>query len=210
MNNLVTAVTTTGESFIIDGLQIKSYNAFYNKQKAHYQSILAKHGRYSSRRINEMGQKREQRINHYLHVASRRIIDLMCQEQMGVLVIGKNKNWKQAANMGSKNNQQFVQIPFARFIDMLTYKAKIAGIQVIIQEESYSSKCSFLDFEPVQKHAQYAGRRVKRGLFRASDGRTINADLNGSYNILRKAIPDAFCNGIEGVAVHPSRFILVN
>lgn len=212
VNNLA-ALTSNKQGFrtsLVNGRPLKAINQFYNKQKAHYQSILAKHGRYSSRRINEMGQKREQRINHYLHVASRRIIDLMCQEQMGVLVIGKNKNWKQAANMGSKNNQQFVQIPFARFIDMLTYKAKIVGIQVIIQEESYSSKCSFLDFEPVQKHAQYAGWRVKRGLFRASDGRTINADLNGSYNILRKAIPDAFCNGIEGAAVHPSRFIPVN
>ena len=195
---------------VVNGRPLKAINQFYNKQKAHYQSILAPHGRYSSKRIVEMGSKRDQRVNHYLHVASRRIIDMMVPEEIGVLVIGKNKNWKQAANMGRKYNQSFVQIPFARFINMLTYKAQLAGIKVVIQEESYASKCSFLDLEPVHKQKQYAGRRVKRGLFRASSGKTINADLNGSYNILRKAFPNAFGNGIEGTAVHPSRLILVN
>lgn len=207
------ALTSNKRGFrplVVNGRPLKAINQFYNRRKAHYQSILAKHKRYSSHRINEMGRKRDQRINHYLHVASRRIIDLMVQEQIGVLVIGKNKGWKQQANMGKKNNQQFVQIPFSRFIAMLTYKAKLAGVEVVVQEESYTSKCSFLDLEPVRKHETYAGRRVKRGLFRSSSGRTINADLNGSYNIIRKVFPDAFRNGIVGTAVHPSRFILVN
>ena len=94
-------------------------------------------------------------------------------------------------------------VPNARFIDMLTYKARLVGIKVIITEESYTSKCSFLDREEVCKHEVYAGKRVKRGLFRASTGRRINADVNGSLNIIRKAIPDSFGQGIEGVAVRP-------
>ena len=124
-----------------------------------------------------------------------------------MLVIGKNDGWKQEVNMGKRNNQQFVQIPHARFIEMLAYKAELVGIRVIITEESYTSKCSFLDNEPVKKQETYAGKRVKRGLFRASNGRRINADVNGSYNIIRKAIPHSFSgrHGIEAVVVRPLR-----
>jgi len=93
---------------------------------------------------------------------------------------------------------------------MLRYKAELAGMQVIVTEESYTSKCSFLDLEPVGKHDAYAGKRVKRGLFRASGGRCLNADINGAYNILRKVVPNAFGNGIGGVVVHPVRITLTN
>ncbi|GHO79254.1 hypothetical protein KSD_70250 [Ktedonobacter sp. SOSP1-85] len=124
-------------------------------------------------------------------------------ETIGTLVIGKNDGWKQEINMGKRNNQQFVQIPFARFIDMLTYKAEMVGIGVILQEESHTSKCSFLDLEPICHHERYVGKRIKRGLFRASNGKRINADVNGSLNIIRKAIPNSFGQGIEGVAVRP-------
>jgi putative transposase len=105
--------------------------------------------------------------------------------------------------MGRRNNQQFVQIPHARFEEMLIYKAKLVGIEVILQEESHTSKCSFLDLEPICHQESYMGKRVKRGLFRASTGRRINADVNGSYNIIRKAIPDSFRQGIAAVAVRP-------
>ena len=91
---------------------------------------------------------------------------------------------------------------------MLTYKAKLAGIERVEQEESTTSKCSFLDMEEIRRQEQYAGRRTNRGLFVSSSGRKINADLNGSYNIIRKAIPNAFRNGIEGVPVHPAGFTL--
>lgn len=195
---------------VVNGRPLKALNPFYNKRKAHYQSILMKHNRYSSHRIHEMGRKRDLRVNHYLHAASRRIINLRSDEQIGVLIVGKNKNWKQAAHRGKKNNQQFVQIPFARFIRMLAYKSKLAGISLILQDESYTSNCSFLDLEPVRCHKHYAGTRMKRGLFRSACGKSINADLNGSYNISRKVFPDAFRHGIEGAAVHPSRLILVN
>jgi putative transposase len=93
---------------------------------------------------------------------------------------------------------------------MLRYKAELAGIQVIVSEESYTSKCSFLDLEPIGKHEVYAGTRVKRGLFRARSGHCLNADLNGAYNIMRKVVPNAFGNGIGGVVVHPARIALMN
>jgi putative transposase len=142
-------------------------------------------------------------VKHYPHVASRRIIDLLVVEGIGTLVIGKNDGWKQDINLGRQTNQNFVTIPFAQFIEMLLYKARLVGIKVILEEESYTSKCSFLDLEPIRKHATYLGRRIWGGLFRASDGRVINADVNGSYNIIRKAVADAFKNGLAGVLLHP-------
>jgi len=102
-------------------------------------------------------------------------------------------------------------VPHARFIEMLTYKARLVGIQVLITEESYTSKASFLDadplpvYDPAHPSPAFSGKRVKRGLYRAANGRPINADVNGSYNILRKALPDAFGKGIAGAAVHPVR-----
>jgi putative transposase len=88
---------------------------------------------------------------------------------------------------------------------MLKYKCEKHGINITTHEESYTSKCSFLDNEEIKKHDEYQGKRIKRGLFKSSDGKLINADVNGSYNIIRKVFPNAFANGIEGVAVHPYR-----
>ncbi len=110
-----------------------------------------------------------------------------------------------------KVSNDVLQLPHARFVNMLCYKAKLVGIQVILQEESYTSKASFLDSDPLPTYGQceqephFSGRRVKRGLYRASDKRYINADINGAYNILRKASPNAFGNGVEAVAVQPRR-----
>lgn len=204
LSNLAT-VTSNKPGFkplVINGRPLKSINQFYNKRKAELQSWV---GNRSSKRINKLTNKRNRKVKHYLHVASRRIIDHLVNEGIGVLVIGKNKNWKQSINIGKANNQSFVSIPFSQFIHMLEYKANLVGIRVILQEESYTSKCSFLDNEPVRKQKVYKGKRVKRGLFRASDGRLINADVNGSYNIVRKAIPKAYADGIEDFAVHPLR-----
>ena len=139
-----------------------------------------------------------------------------------MVCIGKNDAWKQEANMGKRTNQNFVQIPHARFIAMLTYKAELVGIRVEVTEESYTSKASLLDLDPLpvgksgdEKHT-FSGKRVKRGLYRASDGRSINADINGSGNIIRKVAPDAFGlraveDGKEVLAslvVHPVRIVV--
>lgn len=209
VNNLA-ALTSNKMGFgpyVVNGRPLKAINQWYHKARAYFQSLLPA-GRYQSERIIGLTNKRNRQIRHYLHVASKRIVDLLVAEGIGTLVIGKNKNWKQKVQMGKQNNQSFASIPIAQFIEMLTYKARLAGIQVIEQEEAYTSKCSFLDAEPIRKHKTYLGRRLKRGLFRASDGRLINADINGSYNILRKAIPDAFKNGLVGLLLHPVRLFL--
>ena len=124
----------------------------------------------SKNRMEHLTNKRTRKIDHYLHTASKRIVDVLVHKHIGTLVIGKNVNWKQEANMGKRTNQNFVQVPHARFIDMLTYKCKLVGIRVVITEERYTSKCSFRDMEPIGKHEQYLGKRVKRGLFRSADG----------------------------------------
>ncbi|MFZ4813289.1 MAG: RNA-guided endonuclease InsQ/TnpB family protein [Phototrophicaceae bacterium] len=192
---------------LVNGKPLKSINQGYNKALARLKSALPA-GQRTSQRIQRLTHKRNCRMDAYLHLASRRIIDAMIDTGIGTLVIGKNDGWKQNVHLGSRTNQHFVQIPHARFIEMLTYKAQWVGIAVITREESYTSKCSFLDLEPIGKQGQYAGKRIKRGVFRASNGRQINADVNGAYNILRKVIPNAFGNGIGGAVVHPLRLRL--
>jgi IS605 OrfB family transposase len=144
-----------------------------------------------------------QDVTSYLHTASRAIIDLLVREGMGTLVIGKNDGWKQEANRGKKNNQSFIFIPHARFIELLQYKAALVGIQVITIEESHTSKCSFLDLEPIGHQDHYVGKRVKRGLFAAGTGQLINADINGSYNILRRYAPQEFADGVTSFLLRP-------
>jgi putative transposase len=160
---------------------------------------------------------RNRRIDHYLHTVSRRIIDFLVKEGIGTVIVGKNPLWKQECNLGRKNNQNFVSIPHARFIDMLTYKAMLVGIQVAVREESYTSKASFLDLDPIpdyqpndgEEHV-FSGKRIGRRnrLYRTKDGRKISADVNGAYNILRKSRPDAFAKGVAGYVVHPVRLAI--
>jgi putative transposase len=174
--------------------------------------------------MERMTNKRNRRIDHYMHTASKRIIDLLVKEGIGMLCIGKNDAWKQEAHLGKRTNQNFVQIPHARFIAMLTYKAELVGITVKVTEESYTSKASLLDLDPLPvrkngddtKHT-FSGKRVKRGLYRASDGRSINADINGAGNIIRKVAPDAFSEAravedgkgvLASLVVHPVRIVV--
>ncbi len=225
MNNLV-ALTSNKPGFrpvIVNGRPIKSINQFYNKRRAELQSQLRRKG--TSKRLERLTNTRTRRIDHYLHTVSRRVIDLLVKEGIGTLVIGKNDGWKQEANMGRRNNQNFVQIPHARFISMLTYKAELVGITLKVTEESYTSKASLLDLDPLpvrgpnssdDQHT-FSGKRVKRGLYRAKDGRLINADINGAGNVIRKVAPDAFSK-VEGVedgkavlaslVVHPGRIVI--
>ena len=211
VNNLV-ALTANKIGFtprVVNGRPLKSTNQYYNKRKSELQKRLGTTG--TTNRMERMTIKRTRRIDHYLHTASHRIIDLLVAEGIGTLIIGKNPSWKQEVEMRKADKQHFVQIPHARFVDMLCYKAKLVGIQVILQEESYTSKASFLDDDPLPTYGQceqeptFSGRRVKRGLYRASGKRFLNADVNGSYNILRKASPNGFPNGVEAVAVQPVR-----
>jgi putative transposase len=196
---------------IVNGRPVKSINQFYNKRRAELQSRLGRMG--TSHRAERLTTRRTRQIDHDLHTASRRIIDLLVAEDIGTLVIGKNPLWKQEVNLGRRTNQQFVCIPHARFIEMLAYKAELVGIRVVITEESYTSKASFLDADPLPVYGwaeapTFSGRRVKRGLYRAADGTPINADVNGAYNILRKVAPEAFARGSRGCVVHPVRLTL--
>ncbi len=211
VNNLV-ALTSNKPGFapvLVNGRPLKSTNQYYNKRRAELQKKLGHPG--TTARMERMTIKRTRRIDHYMHTTSRRIIDLLVEEEIGTLIIGKNPNWKQKSEMRKKDNQHFVQIPHARFVDMLCYKARLVGIQVVMQEESYTSKASFLESDPLptygncQEKPVFSGKRVERGLYRAGNGKQFNADVNGSYNILRKASPNAFGNGIEGLVMHPSR-----
>lgn len=202
VSNLATVVTNvSSKPFIVNGRPLKSINQFYNKRKAHYQSKLknTKH----SKRLDRLNLKRNCKVDNYLHKSSKLLVNKVKELNCTTLVVGSNKEWKSKINIGKRNNQNFVSIPHSRFISMLRYKCTLAGIAFVLQEESYTSKCSFLDLETVCKHDVYVGRRVSRGLFRSSNGKKINADVNGAFNIMRKASPNAFGNGVEGVLVHP-------
>ena len=215
LTNLATITTNVKglTPIIVNGNPLKSINQFYNKQKAVLQSELQKQNpkRFISNRLNKLTAIRNNKVDTYLHQASRTIIKYLLQNQIGTLVIGNNAQWKTNINIGKKNNQNFVQIPHTKFIKQLTYKAQLLGITVIITEESYTSKASFLDrdlipkYKEGQKHS-FSGLRVKRGLYKSANGTLINADVNGSLNILRKAIPNVFAEGIEGLGVIPFRF----
>jgi putative transposase len=205
LNNLITAVNNQGlRPFIIKGGVMKSINQFYNKINAFLQSN-------KDRQKYDFQTKKQQKLsrwknNHFrdiFHQTSRWIINYCIQNNIGTIIIGYNEEWKQQCGMGRRNNQNFVQIPFAKLIQQIEYKGEMVGINVITHEESYTSKCSFLDDEPIEKHEIYQGKRIKRGLFRTSNGKIINADINGALNITKKAVPNAFAEGIEGLALIP-------
>lgn len=204
VGNLATMVSNKDgfKPLIFNGKPLKSMNQYYNKRKAHLQGKLPK-GKKSSRRISRLNHKRNDKVNDYLHKASRQIVNELKRNDIRCLVIGKNDGWKQETNIGKANNQNFVSIPHSRFISMIAYKCEREGIEVRLQEESYTSKCSFLDKEEICKHEKYKGKRIKRGLFKSSNGTMINADVNGAYNILRKAVPSVTTKGIEGFVVNP-------
>jgi len=187
LNNLATVVSNTGDAFIVNGRPLKAINAFYNKRKAGLQSKLIK-GAFNSKRIERLIFKRNNKVKNYIHHASRFIVNKAEELNVTKIIIGNNKNWKQSVNMGSKNNQNFVSIPHSYLIKTIEYKARLNGIEVVTTEESYTSKCSALDLEPICKHKNYVGKRVKRGLFKTANGTKINADCNGAANIIRKVV----------------------
>ena len=194
VNNLM-AITSDKVNFrpiLINGRQLKSYNWFWNKTKAKLQS--KSNGKFTLKRITKLTFKRNNKINDYLHKASKLLIDKAINENINSIIIGYNDGWKNDINLGKKNNQNFVNIPYATLIHYIQYKAEENGINVKLIKESYTSKCSSLDKEPIEKHEKYQGKRIKRGLFKTKAGLEINADVNGSFNILRKVIGNDFIN----------------
>ncbi len=210
------AITSNRVGFIprlVNGRKLKSINQWYNKRMKELKLCLPKEDRERvTKQMERITTHRNRQINHYLHAASKAIIDFLVKEGVGTIIVGKNPFWKQEAGMGRRNNQNFVQIPHARFIDILTYKAELVGIRVEVQEESYTSKASFLDLDPIPTYKPndnteytFSGKRFGRRnrLYRTKDGKVICADINGSYNILRKSKPDAFAYAdAKGIAVY--------
>ena len=193
LNNLMAITSNIGNiSNLVNGRPLKSINQYYNKRKAHLMSLLEKGKLKSSKRLRRLEMKRMMKIKDYLHKTSRRIVELMEQNNIGPCFIGHKKDWKQEINIGSKNNQNFVSIPYSLLINMLRYKLEEKGGQLIELNEAYTSKCSFLDNEEICKHETYKGKRVKRGLFLSSDKKALNADINGSLNILKRGIGFSF------------------
>ena len=228
LDNLATVVSNTGNvPLLINGKGLKSLNQFWNKQQAHYKSVndamngdwyTVKAGKTKraerSEREDTITNKRNNRVKTFMHQASRKIVDTISGWCCNTIIIGHNKNWKQESSIGRVNNQKFVQIPFNQLISMIVYKAEELGIQVILTEESYTSKASALhrDFLPTyskditQAHT-FSGKRASRGLYKSDKG-VVNADVNAAFNIMRKVVRDDLIQRIEGysnpvsVAIH--------
>lgn len=197
INNLMTCVTNTGKSFIIDGKRIKSVNQYANKENARLKSILDKQGLKSSNRISRLWDTRNNIIYDYILKSCRYIVEYCKSNDIGNIVLGFNKDMTRNLNLGKSNNQKIANLPMGKIKDTLAYMCKWENIELHIQEESYTSKASFWDKDPIEK-CNYSGKRVKRGLYKTSKG-LINADINGALNILRKSkvvgLEALYCRG---------------
>ena len=212
VSNLATLTTSVKgvQPLIFNGKPLKSINQYYNKRLAEMKSTLELiNKKKSSKNIRKLTNKRNNKVDDYLHKASNHIVKTLIANNLSKLVVGKNDGWKDESKMSKKNNQNFIQIPHSRFIHMLSYKCEKEGIRVITQEESYTSKASFLNLDFIPTYGDnaeklFSGYRKSRGIYKIKDSNvTLNADVNGSYNILRKAFPKTFVDGIEGFVVNP-------
>ena len=201
VSNFITMVNNIGKKPIaIKGGALKSINQYYNKKKSQLQSVLMTTNKaHWSKQLQVLTDKRYRKIKYFMHCASRYVVDWCKENNIDTLIVGRNKNWKQKA----KGMQNFTYIPFELFEMMIQYKCEDSGIKCILLNESYTSGTSFLDNEKPCKEKYNKDRRVFRGLFISNNGIKINADVNGAYQIMRKAIPNAFAEGIEGVYLHP-------
>lgn len=213
VNNLATLTSNVIKPLIINGKPLKSINQYYNKKKGELQSKLKE--KFSSEKIKRLGLKRNNKIEDYLHKSSNYIVNHLVSNNINTLIIGHNNEWKQDANMSKRNNQNFIGIPFNKLILMLQYKSAKKGISVIITEESYTSKASFINNDklPVYKKGddsdyKFSGYRESRGIYKIKNCNIrINADINGSYNIIRKVVPE-LQYGIEDLSVNPVSFTI--
>ena len=196
VNNLVTAVSSNGKSFIIDGRRLKSINQWYNKQNARLQSVKDKQklGYRPTSRQRAIARDRNNKVNDYMNKAARKIIDYCIKNDIGTLVVGYNETFQRNSHIGKQNNQNFVNIPYGQLRSKLEYLCKLNGITYVKQEESYTSKASFWDKDDIPvynddnpKEYTFSGKRVHRGLYKRADGKYFNADVNGALNIMRKS-----------------------
>ena len=186
LDNLATCYSNSGATFIIDGRYLKSINHYYNKQAAYLKSIYDRQGIKHSKRLLRLKRRRDFRINNYFNLAVKYITDYCIQNNIGNIVIGDFQDIKREINLGKKNNQNFAYIPFGLFKQKLKSKCEQLGINYILQEESYTSKASFIDKDTPVSNSTFSGKRIKRGLYQTKEGLKLNADVNGAANILVK------------------------
>ena len=196
INNLATAVSSNGSSFIIDGRRLKSINQWFNKENARLQSIKDKQHfcKKPTNRQKSIARDRNNKVNDYMNKAARKVIDYCINNDIGTLVVGYNETFQRGSHIGKQNNQSFVNIPYGRLRGKLEYLCELNGIVIVKQEESYTSKASFWDRDdmPVYnadrpKEYLFSGKRVHRGLYKTASGKIFNADVNGALNIMRKS-----------------------
>ena len=196
INNLVTAVSSNGKSFIIDGRRLKSINQWFNKENARLQSIKDKQhlGKKTTNRQKTIACNRNNKVNDYLNKAARKVVDYCIANDIGTLVVGYNETFQRGSNIGKQNNQNFVNIPYGLLRSKLEYLCEMNDIVFVKQEESYTSKASFWDKDEMPVYNadnpteyQFSGTRVHRGLYKTANGKTFNADINGALNIMRKS-----------------------
>ena len=216
LDNLATCVTSTGTSFIVDGRRIKSINQSWNKRKAKLQSVLSKQNLYTSEKLQRITMKRNNRVDDHLKKAARYIVNYCIENDIGTIVCGYNSDFKREIDLGRKTNQQFVQVSFGKLRSQLKCLCERYSMKYIEQEESYTSKASFLELDEIpvyqvdsQEKYNFSGRRICRGLYRSKNGRIINADVNGAANILRKSKQNfSFEELCRGVLATPLRIRL--
>lgn len=192
LDNLAAVTFSDAKPFIINGKPIKAINQFYNKLNAKLASYQHSDQPKRTKRLDTLSRKRNNKLADYLHKTSRYIVNQLVSQNISDLIVGHNTGWKQGINIGKRNNQNFVSVPFNTLIHMLTYKSALVGISVHIVDESYTSKASFLDrdyiptYEPGKSvNYKFSGKRKHRGLY-VTNTQKINADINGSINIMRK------------------------
>ena len=196
INNLVTAVSNHGQSFIIDGKRLKSINQWFNKENARLQSIKDKQhfGKKPTNRQKVIARNRNNKVNDYMNKTARTIINYCIDNDIGTLVVGYNETFQKNSNIGKANNQTFVNIPYGQLRFKLEYLCKLNDIVFVKQEESYTSKASFWDKDniPIYNNDNprsyiFSGKRIYRGMYQCLNGKCFNADVNGALNILRKS-----------------------
>lgn len=206
VDNLATLTNNIGQQpIVVNGKILKSINQYYNKKISKARSYV---GNKTSKRMKKISHKRNNIVETHFHHISRWIINYCKAYDIDTIVIGKNKDWKRSSTMNRKSNQKFIQLPYEMFIHQLKYKGEVVGIRVVEVIESYTSKASFIDGDEIPTkygEHEFSGKRISRGMYISKDGTLINADVNGSYNILRKCNAQLSYESIEGVSLHPVR-----
>ena len=207
LNNLATVVTNDGDNpILISGGKIKSINQYYNKMTSKQKSLLP-NNIFTSKSLDRLWLKRNNKISYEIHKITKFLTNYFDERDVSKVIIGNNSGWKNEINLGKRNNQNFVNIPYSKFINQLTYKCQLLGITVITREESYTSKASFLDYDEIPNYKdeikpKFSGKRIKRGLYKSTT-RKINADVNGAYNIMAKENPNYIISKREQLGFNP-------